>query len=96
MLEKNTMIQKKFFIGLKYDPFVDRAPKIQFKIQGPLSDKIINEFKKNNIPIFKDANLVNILKHLKIGEEIPEELYIVIANIYKVLYNNGYIKEKNN
>lgn len=90
------MFPKKLFIGLKYEPFFDRAPKIQFKIQGSLSDKIIKEFKKNKIPIWKDANLVNVLKHLKVGEEIPEELYIVIANIYKVLYNNGYIKEKGN
>jgi type III secretion system FlhB-like substrate exporter len=51
--------------------------------------------KKENIPLISDRILVSLLEQIPTGSEVPEELYIVIANIYRILYKNGYIKKEN-
>ncbi|MFN3603328.1 MAG: EscU/YscU/HrcU family type III secretion system export apparatus switch protein [Leptonema sp. (in: bacteria)] len=84
---------KKIYIGLRYNSRNDKAPKIHFKYYGYLSENILRLWEKNNIPIIKDDILMKTLKELHVGEEIPEELYLLIANIYKMLYKNGYLKE---
>lgn len=82
----------KKFIGLKYNPYVDVAPKIHFKFQGFFPENILWEVKKKQIPIIKNSMLVEVLNKIEIHKEVPEELYFVISRIYKILYENGYIK----
>jgi flagellar biosynthesis protein len=89
------MKNKNLYIGLKYNPPIDNAPNILFKFYAHKTDKLVVMLKKENIPIIKDKILVSILGQLPVGSEIPEELYIAIANIYKILYKNGYIKKEN-
>jgi len=89
------MKNKNIYIGLKYSPNVDNAPKVIFKFYSYQSDKIITMLKKENIPLISDRILVSLLEQIPIGSEVPEELYIVIANIYRILYKNGYIKKEN-
>ncbi len=83
---------KKKNIGLKYNPYVDQAPKIHFKFTGFLPENIIREIKKKQIPIIQNSMLAEVLSKIEIQKEIPEELYLVISRIYKILYENGYIK----
>ncbi|GIX43392.1 MAG: hypothetical protein KatS3mg129_3125 [Leptospiraceae bacterium] len=90
------MKNKNIYIGLKFNPGYDNAPKILFKFYSFETDKLLTMFRKEKIPIIKDKVLVSILEQLPVGSEIPEELYFTIANIYKILYNNGYIKKEEN
>lgn len=59
----------------------DAAPKITAIGKGIIAEKIINTAKKNNIPFFKDDSLVDTLINLELGEEIPPELYEIVAEI---------------
>lgn len=94
MINSFFMRKKNLYIGLKYRPNLDNAPRVLFKIYSNLSD-IINVFDNNGIPVYKDPILLSILEQLPVGKEIPEELYLIIAKIYRVLYKNGYIQKKN-
>tara|TARA_R110002072_G_scaffold90500_4_gene202417 strand:- start:13265 stop:13546 length:282 start_codon:yes stop_codon:yes gene_type:complete len=71
-------------IALKYDEI--SAPTLTAKGQADLAEQIINIAKEHNIPIYENSELVNILSKLELGEEIPEMLYRVIAEIIAFAY----------
>ena len=64
-----------------YDPNDDTAPKVIASGQGALADKIIEKAKENKVPVHKDSKLADTLSRLEIGQEIPPELYEVVAQI---------------
>ncbi len=85
-------MNKKFkAAALKYEKFKDNAPKVIAKGQGNIAKKIIDIAKSNNIPIKEDPDLVEMLYKLDLYEEIPENLYAVVAEIFAFIY-----KLKNN
>lgn len=73
--------------ALKYDSTKDLAPKLVAKGDSVIAEKIIELAKQNNIPIREDADMVEILNLLEIDEEIPIELYSIVAEIFAFLYN---------
>ena len=73
-------------IGIRYKEEKDSAPKIIAKGQGKLAEKIIKIAEENGIHIKKDKNLLEILYKMDIAEEIPEELYEVLAEILTYVY----------
>lgn len=77
------MIKKKVnrAIALEYNPNEDEAPKVVASGQGALADRIVEEAKKNKVPVHKDSKLADTLSRLEIGNEIPPELYEVVAEI---------------
>ena len=68
-------------IALEYDPNDDTAPKVIASGQGALAEKIIEKAKENKVPVHKDSKLADTLSRLEIGQEIPPELYEVVAQI---------------
>jgi flagellar biosynthesis protein len=72
-------------IALKYDEIT--APKLTAKGQSDLAEQIIQLAKEHNIPIYENSELVNILSKLELGDEIPETLYRVIAEIIAFAYH---------
>ena len=72
-------------IALKYDEI--SAPKLTAKGQADLAEQIISIAKEHNIPIYENSELVNILSKLELGDEIPEILYRVIAEIIAFAYH---------
>ncbi len=67
--------------ALKYEIGKDNAPKVVAKGKGIIAEKIIEIAKKENIPIYEDPDTVEILSSLDVGQEIPPELYEVVAEI---------------
>ncbi len=65
---------------LKYDDG-DVAPILVAKGQGTIAEKILEEGEKHDIPVYKDKKLVTLLNELEIGEQIPEALYNVVAEV---------------
>lgn len=49
--------------------------------QGLVAENIVRLAKEYNIPIEEDPVLVDALRVLQLGEEIPPELYRVVAEI---------------
>ena len=84
--KKNNNSQIKKAAALKYDIDRDEAPRVVAKGKGDIASKIVETAKEHDIPIKKDQDIVEVLTHLNIGEEIPEELYQAIAEILSFIY----------
>jgi len=66
-------------VALKYNPDSDIAPKVVAKGAGLVAEKILE--RAEDIPIHQDAALVEDLTRLDLGDNIPPELYDVIAQV---------------
>ncbi|CAM2979713.1 EscU/YscU/HrcU family type III secretion system export apparatus switch protein [Shewanella loihica] len=70
--------------ALRYDGKL--APQITAKGEDLVAEEIIAIAKEAGIYIHQDANLSNFLQKLEIGEEIPKELYLLIAELIAFVY----------
>ena len=71
-------------VALHYDG--ENAPKVTAKGYGELAQEIINIAHEHNIPLQENSELVFLLSKLELGDEIPEALYIAIAEIIAFAY----------
>ncbi|MEH6393522.1 EscU/YscU/HrcU family type III secretion system export apparatus switch protein [Pseudoalteromonas sp.] len=71
-------------IGLLYE--AGRSPTVASKGFGELAEEIIKAAEEKGILIHKDEALAKTLSHLELGEEIPKELYYVIAELIAFSY----------
>ena len=71
-------------VALKYDG--ENAPKVSAKGSHELAEQIIALAKKNNVPLSENKELVTLLSTLELGEEIPEMLYLAVAEIIAFAY----------
>lgn len=71
-------------VALNYDG--DSAPRITAKGAGQTAEKIIHLAKEHNIPLHNDAVLVNVLSKIPLGDEIPRELYLAVAEVIAFAY----------
>lgn len=78
-MEKNK--RTKTAVALGYDAETTDAPYVIAAGKGELAEKIIAKSKENDIPQYEDEKLVNSLSKLEIGENIPPELYEVVAQV---------------
>jgi flagellar biosynthesis protein len=67
--------------ALKYSPDVDAAPRIVALGKGETAGRIIETAKENDVSIYHDEQLAHTLNRLRIGDEIPPELYEVVAEV---------------
>lgn len=74
-------------VALKYNKPESDAPKVVAKGRLSLAEHILEVAKKNDIPIQKNADLVEVLEKLEVEQEIPLELYSVVAEIFAYLYS---------
>lgn len=62
------------------------APRVTAKGEGELAKEIIALAKAHDIPIQENLPLVTILSQLELDEEIPESLYLAVAEIIAFAY----------
>jgi len=72
--------------ALQYDPEKGGAPRVIATGQRKVAEKIIAEARKHNIPIHEDPTLMAALSSVNLGQEIPVELYLVVAEILAYIY----------
>ena len=60
----------------------DAAPVVVASGMGYMAEKIVETAQKNGVPVYEDNSLATMLAQLKLGQEIPEELYRAIVEIY--------------
>lgn len=68
-------------VALQYGPG-DTAPVIVASGMGYMAEKIVETAADCGVPIYEDNSLSTILTQLQLGQEIPEELYKAIVEIY--------------
>ena len=85
-------------VGLKYQPGANsdpslkspqqrnEAPTIVAKGFGDLADEIIALARQNGVLVHEDPYLSDFLATLDLGQEIPEQLYHVIAELISFSY----------
>lgn len=85
--------KKKKAVALKYDPGKSPVPKVSAKGTGTIAEKIIEIARAAGVPVQEDKDLVEVLSRLNIDEEIPPEVYVVVAELLAFVYAmNGKIK----
>ncbi len=87
MSDKNKDKLRKKAVALKYDIEKDNAPRIVANEKGEFARKIIEFAQEHDIPIRENQDIVDILVQFNIGDEIPAELYEVIAEILSFIYH---------
>lgn len=60
----------------------DAAPVVVAAGMGYLAEKIVEVASDSGVPVYEDNSLATILSQLRLGQEIPEELYQTIVDIY--------------
>ena len=68
-------------VALQYGPG-DAAPVVVASGMGYLAEKIVEVAAEQGVPIYEDDSLSTILTQLKLGQEIPENLYQAIVELY--------------
>ncbi|HOQ76582.1 MAG TPA: EscU/YscU/HrcU family type III secretion system export apparatus switch protein [Thermoclostridium sp.] len=67
--------------ALSYTPGEDKAPKVVASGRGVIAEKIIEKAKEARIPVYEDEHLAEALSDIRLGSEIPRELYEVVAEV---------------
>ncbi|ANY88653.1 MULTISPECIES: EscU/YscU/HrcU family type III secretion system export apparatus switch protein [Pseudomonas] len=71
--------QSRQAIALSYDG--QQAPTLSAKGDDELAEAILAIAREHEVPIYENAELVRLLARLELGEQIPEALYLTIAEI---------------
>ncbi len=74
-------------VALRYDHNKENAPKVIAKGKGESAENIIKIAQLHNLPIRQDEDLVEMLSKVEIDREIPENLYIAVAEVFKFIYS---------
>lgn len=79
-------------VALAYDG--QNAPTVTATGSGDLAEQIIAIAREHGVPLFENPQLLALLQEIGLGEEIPETLYLCIAQIIAFAYKiQGKIPE---
>ena len=73
-------------VALKYDQEKDKSPHVIAKGRGEIAANIIAVARANNVPLYEDKNLIQVLEALDLETEIPPELYRAVAEVLAFIY----------
>lgn len=73
-------------VALRYDQEKENAPRVVASGKGATAENIIKIAELHNLPIRKDEDLVELLSKVEIDKEIPEKLYVAVAEVFKFIY----------
>lgn len=63
------------------------TPQLSAKGRDDVAEKILASAREHGIPLYEDGRLADLLSQFELGEEIPRELYLVIAHIIAFTYH---------
>ncbi|MDD4950855.1 EscU/YscU/HrcU family type III secretion system export apparatus switch protein [Sulfuricurvum sp.] len=73
-------------VAMRYDPAKENAPRVVAKGQGVTAENIIKIAELHNLPIKKDEDLVEMLSKVELDREVPEKLYLAVAEVFSFIY----------
>ncbi|AIQ59245.1 EscU/YscU/HrcU family type III secretion system export apparatus switch protein [Paenibacillus borealis] len=79
---------RKKAVALKYIPGQSEAPVVVAKGQGSVADIILQKAKENGVAVQEDAALVEVLSKLDLDQQIPPQLYQLVAEILSYVYQS--------
>lgn len=79
-----TFYNSDIVVALQYDG--KNAPKVTAKGEGFTAQQILSIAEKHGVPLQNEPELARILAQVPLGEEIPRELYIAVAEVIAFAY----------
>jgi len=73
-------------VALSYSKEAAAAPVVKAKGKGAVAERIVAIAAENGVPVREDASLVEVLSKLDLDQEIPPELYRLVAEILSFVY----------
>jgi flagellar biosynthesis protein len=71
-------------VALSYDG--NHTPRVTAKGSGAVAEQIIALAREHKIPLHADPALVQVLSNVPLGDEIPRELYLAVAEVIAFAY----------
>ena len=71
-------------IALSYDG--KQAPRVTAKGRGYIAKDVIELARENDVPIRENPELAQLLARIDLGEEIPDLLYVAVAEVIAFAY----------
>ena len=71
-------------VALQYDGY--SAPVVSAKGNGIVAEAIIELARQHDIPVQERPELVKFLAQVDLGDEIPETLYVAVAEVIAFAY----------
>ena len=84
MSEHKELNRPTIAVALNYDE--ETAPVVTAKGRGDVAEHILAVAKAHNVPLEENPELVNVLVELELGTEIPEALYLAVAEVIAFAY----------
>jgi flagellar biosynthesis protein len=81
-------------IALRYDIEKDAAPLILAAGKGQMAQEILKLAEDNQIPLFEDKQLANMLIKLESSSEIPPELFTLVAEVLAFVFRLDQMSAK--
>ena len=80
--------------ALSYDPQRDNAPRVTASGSGKIAEQIVEIARLHRISVHEDAVLSAALAMVNLGDEIPAELYLVVAEVLAYIYRVAEQKKR--
>ncbi len=82
MSEQKTKLTRA--VALHYDGV--EAPRVVAKGEGALAEQIRDLARRHDVPLYEDPELIRLLAQLQLGDEIPRDLYVAVAQVIAFAY----------
>ena len=63
------------------------APEVIAAGRGELADRILARAREAGVPVHRDPELADTLSRLALGSEVPEELWLAVAEVLAWAYS---------
>lgn len=73
-------------IALEWDGKDSTAPRITASGQGELAEAILSLAFEQGVKVRKDADLAQLLSIVEVGQDIPPETFVAVAEILSYIY----------
>lgn len=71
-------------VALHYDG--ESAPRVTAKGTGATAERIMELARRHDVPLQPDPELTEMLSRIPLGEEIPRELFVAVAEVIAFAY----------
>ncbi len=71
-------------VALHYDG--ETAPRVTAKGAGDVAEQILAIAREHDVPLQDNPELVKLLSKIELGDQIPEALYVAVAEVIAFAY----------
>ena len=86
--------EKRAAIALRYDVEKDAAPLVLASGRGVVADEILRIADENQVPLYENPRLAELLSKLELDSAIPPEMYVLVAEVLFFVYQLDKMAEK--